>query len=77
MTGEETFARWNEKLREMIGSDGLIKLDIKSAEGNVLNYVAGIRKGEKGEEEFNDAKARMFSYRFNISIIKRVKRHGG
>lgn len=76
-TGEETFTHWKKELREIIGSDGLIKLNIKSAEGNELNYVAGIRKGEKGEEEFGDAKARIFSYRFNISIIKRVRKSRG
>jgi len=76
-TGEETFAHWREKLEEIIGSDGLMKLDIKSAEGNELKYIAGIRRGEKGEEVFGNASGRMFSYRFSLSIIKRVKRHGG
>ena len=75
-TSEETFERWKEKIKEMVEGD-VLKLDIKCAEDNELRYVAGIRSGEKGEEEFGDAKGRVFSYRFNISLIKRVKRHEG
>ena len=76
-TGKETFSRWEKKLREIVGSDGLIKLEIKSAEGNEFNYVAGTRKGEKDKEEFIDVEGRIFSYRFNLSIIKRVRKSGG
>jgi len=75
-TGEETFSRWRKELREIIGNKGVIKLEIKSAEDNALNYIGGIREGKKGEEEFSDAKARIFLYRFNISLIKQVRRCG-
>lgn len=74
---EETFDRWKKEIKEIIGAEGLIKLDIKSAEGKELNYVAGIRKGEKSKEEFTDGGGRIFTYRFTLSIIKRVTRTGG
>lgn len=76
-TSEEAFDRWRRELQEIIGTEGLIKFDLKSAEGNEVNYVAGLREGKKGEEEFNDARARIFTYRFTLSVVKRVARHGG
>ena len=76
-TSEETFIRWKMELREIVGNDGLKKFDLKCSEGNELNYIAGIRRGEKGKEEFIDASGKLYSYRFSLSIIKRTRKSGG
>lgn len=75
-TDEETFIRWKKELREIIGNDDLIKFDIKSAEGNEINYVAGTKGSKEGAENLVDAGSKLFTYRFNFSVIKRVRRHG-
>ena len=74
-TDEETFDRWRKEIKEMVGND-VVKLEIKSSEGNELSYVEGLRRGEKGEEKFANAGGRLFAYQFTITIIKREKRHG-
>jgi len=74
-TGEETFERWKKEIKEIVGDDA-IKLEIKSSEGNELSYVEGLRRGEKGEEKFANARDRLFAYQFIITIMKREKRHG-
>ena len=74
-TGEETFERWRKEIKEIVGDD-VIKLEIKSSEGNDLSYVEGLSKDEKGDEKFINARGRMFAYQFNITIKKREKRHG-
>ena len=74
-TDEETFNRWKRQIKEIIGND-VVKLEIKSSEGNELSYVEGLGKGEKGEEKFANAEGRLFAYQFIITIIKREKRHG-
>ena len=75
-TDEETFDRWKAEIKEIIGSEGLVKLEIKSSEGNELSYVGGVMKDEKGNEKFANAGGRLFAYQFIITIIKREKRHG-
>ena len=74
-TDEETFDRWRKEIKEIIGDD-VVKLEIKSSEGNELSYVEGLRRGEKGEEKFANAGGRLFAYQFVITIIKREERHG-
>lgn len=74
-TGEETFERWRKEIKKIVGDDA-IKLEIKSSEGNELSYVEGLRRGERGEEKFANAKGRLFAYQFIITIMKREKRHG-
>ena len=74
-TDEETFDRWRKEIKEIVGDD-IVKLEIKSSEGNELSYVEGLRRGEKGEEKFANAGGRLFAYQFVITIIKREKRHG-
>jgi len=74
-TGEETFERWKKEIKEIVGDDA-IKLEIKSSEGNELSYVEGLRRGEKGEEKFANARGRLFAYQFIITIMKREKQHG-
>ena len=74
-TDEETFDRWKKEIKEIVGNN-VVKLEIKSSEGNELSYVEGLRKGEKGEEKFANAGGRLFAYQFVITIIKREKRHG-
>lgn len=63
---EETFNRWKEEIRQIVG-DNIIKLEIKSSEGNELRHVEGTGKSSSG---------RIFAYHFNITIIKREKKHG-
>jgi len=75
-TSEETFARWKQELREIIGDD-LIKFDLKSAEGSELNYIAGTAGSGKDAEKLVDAGGRLFTYRFTLSVIKRVRKSGG
>ena len=74
-TSEETFDRWRKEIKEIIGDD-VVKLEIKSSEGNELSYVEGLKRDEKGEEKFANAGGRLFAYQFIITIIKREKRHG-
>ena len=74
-TDEETFARWKAEIKEIVGDD-VVKLEVKSSEGNELSYVEGLRRGKKGEEKFTNAKVRLFAYQFIITILKREKRHG-
>ena len=74
-TDEETFDRWRNEIKEIVGND-VVKLEIKSSEGNELSYVEGLKRDEKGEEKFANAGGRLFAYQFIITIIKREKRHG-
>ena len=74
-TDKETFDRWKKEIKEIIGDD-VIKLEIKSSEGNELNYVEGMMKDEKGKEKIVNAGGRLFAYQFVIDIKKREKRHG-
>lgn len=74
-TDEETFGRWKKEIKEIVGDD-MIKLEIKSSEGNELSYVEGLRRNEKDEEKFANAGGRLFAYQFIITIIKREKWHG-
>ena len=76
-TSEETFNRWKKELREIIGDDGLVKLDLKSAEGNELSYIAGTKGTKEGAGKLIDAGGRLFTYRFTLSIIKHVRKSGG
>lgn len=64
-TDEETFARWKEEIKEIIGGKA-DKIAIKSAEGNELRYI----------KEGKESEGRIFAYHFTISIIKREVRHG-
>ena len=41
--GEETFNRWKEEIRQIVG-DNMLKLEIKSSEGNELRHVEGMGK---------------------------------
>ena len=63
---EETFNRWKKEIRQIVG-DNVLKLEIKSSEGNELRHVEGIGKVADG---------RIFAYHFNIPIIKRERKHG-
>jgi len=74
-TSKETFDRWRKEIKKIIGDD-VVKLEIKSSEGNELSYVEGLRRSEKGEEKFANAGGRQFAYQFIITILKREKRHG-
>lgn len=74
-TDEETFDRWRKEIKEIVGDD-VIKLEIKSSEGNELNYIEGMTKDEKGKEKFANVGGRLFAYQFVIDIKKREKRHG-
>lgn len=65
-TGEETFNHWKEELRRIAG-DNVVKLEIKSSEGNELRHVEGAGKSASG---------RVYAYQFTIVIIKREKKHG-
>ena len=65
-TEKETFDRWKEELRQIVGRD-ITKLEIKSSEGNELRHVEGMGKSVDG---------RIYAYRFTITIIKRERKHG-
>ena len=65
-TEEETFNRWKEEIKQIIGGN-ITKLEIKSSEGNELSYVEGMGKSAGG---------RIYAYHFTITIIKREKKHG-
>ena len=65
-TEKETFNRWKEELRQIIGND-VVKLEIKSSEGNELSHVEGMGKSVDG---------RIYAYRFIVTIIKRERKHG-
>lgn len=65
-TEKETFNRWKEEVRQIVGED-IIKLEIKSSEGNELRHVEGMGKSVDG---------RIYAYRFTITIIKRERKHG-
>ena len=66
-TKEETFNRWKGEIRQIVGK-GIMKLAIKSAEGNELSHVEG---------EGRSAGGRVYAYHFTVTIIKREKKHGG
>jgi len=65
-TEKETFDRWKEEIRQIVGRD-IMKLEIKSSEGNELHHVEGMGKSVDG---------RIYAYRFTITIIKRERKHG-
>ena len=65
-TEKETFDRWKEEFRQIVGRD-ITKLEIKSSEGNELRHVEGMGKSVNG---------RIYAYRFTITIIKRERRYG-
>ena len=64
-TEKETFNRWKEEIRRIVGN--VVKLEIKSSEGNELSHVEGMGKSVDG---------RIYAYRFIITIIKREKKYG-
>jgi len=64
-TEKETFNRWKEELKQIVGD--VVKLEIKSSEGNELSHVEGMGKSVDG---------RIYAYRFTITIIKRERKHG-
>ena len=64
-TEKETFNRWKEELRQIVGD--VVKLEIKSSEGNKLSHVEGMGKSVDG---------RIYAYRFIITIIKRERKRG-
>lgn len=76
-TSEETFTRWRKELRDLIGSKDLIKLDLKSAESNELNYIAGTKGTKEGAEKLVDVSGRIYTYRFTLTITKRIRKSGG
>ena len=64
-TEKETFDRWKEEIRQIVGN--VMKLEIKSSEGNEFSHVEGMGKSVDG---------RIYAYRFIITIIKQERRHG-
>lgn len=65
-TEKETFNRWKEEIRQIVGGD-IMKLEIKSSEGNELRHIEGMGKNVDG---------RIYAYRFIITIIKQERKHG-
>ena len=65
-TEKETFDRWKEEIRQIVGGN-IMKLEIKSSEGNELRHIEGMGKNVDG---------RIYAYRFTITIIKRERKRG-
>jgi len=65
-TEKETFDRWKEEIRQIVGGN-ILKLEIKSSEGNELRHVEGMGKSVGG---------RIYAYRFTITIIKQERKRG-
>ena len=66
---KETFERWKGELKEMIGDN--LRLDIKSGEGNEMQYSGGEVKRDGRPPEYLEADYNYYSYQFTLTVWKK------
>lgn len=59
---------WEKQIKEITG-DSLLKLEIKSSEGNENKYLGGMANKD-GKVEFVEVRDKVYNYRFHLEIIK-------
>ena len=75
-TDDEVFDRWKNEIKQIVGKN-LMKLEVKSSEGNEINYIEGMKKPDtEARGETTSTGGRIFAYQFVITIIKREEKHG-
>lgn len=59
---------WEKQIKEITG-DNLLKLEIKSSEGNENKYLGGMANKD-GKAKFVEVRGKVYNYRFHLEIIK-------